>query len=133
MKAEKKPLGFWEVLAEFPPYYVRILAKTPKPGRGTDLAISDAEIAIGSGLDINRVREISRMMGWHAVTLLEFGAFTKACNFDPTSAADRRRCNQYEYICTRRKVIPFAYLRSSPKWESEFLPLVKMLKYRTAS
>lgn len=133
MKAKKKTLTFWDILKEFPPYYVRILAKNPRPGRGTDLAISDADVAIGSGLEISRVREISRLTDWNEVTIAEFLAFTTACNLDPTNSTDRRRSYQYEYICTKRKVIPFGYLRSSPKWESEFLPLVKLMKLRLKS
>jgi hypothetical protein len=133
LKSKKKPLGFWEVLTEFPPYYVRCLAKNPKPGRGADLAISDADIAIVADLEINRVREISRMTDWKEVRITEFLAFTTACNFDPTDSNDRRRAYQYEYICTKRKVVPFGYLRSSPKWESEFLPLVKIIMSRLRS
>lgn len=114
---------FWEGFSSCPPYYVRILARC-----GNARGMSDAEVAISSGIDINRVREIKFMVTWDDVTYRELLAFTTACGFDPTSAADRARAKRYEYICQTRDSTPFQYLRKHPKWESEFLPLLKILK-----
>lgn len=113
----------WEFFEAYPPPYCRLLAK--EPGGGTaDMAVTDAELAIRSGIPINRVREISRLDSWASVPLDEARRFFAACNFDPTSAQDRSRVNNYEKICTKRKSVPFHYLRRSPKWETEFLPLL---------
>jgi len=122
-----KHVTFWEALDKFPPGFVRMLAKN-----GAD-ALSDAEVAIGSGLTIDRVRQIKFLPTWQTVPLGEICAFFLACNFDPTNAEDRNRVYQYEYVCKKRKTIPFQYLRKHPKWESEFLPLVKEFQSRLRS
>jgi hypothetical protein len=123
-----KPIAtLWRVLEEFPPYYVRILAK--RPGSGLrDLGLTDADIAISSNIPISRVREINRMHNWHAVTLGELLAYTLACNFDPANPKDRCRVKQYEYLAKKRGYVPFQYLKKSPKYESEILPILHLLK-----
>lgn len=125
MKAGAKEITFWEALRHFPPYYVRMLAKN---GRAT--ALSDADIAIASGLEINRVRQIKCLTCWDDVTVGEMLRFTTACNFDPTRSKDRLRAHTYERVCQKRNVIPFLYLRKSPKWESELLPVLKILQQK---
>lgn len=123
--AEKRPT-VWEYLDAFPPPYCRCLAK--EPGSGVcDMAVTDAEVAIRSGIPIDRVREISRMENWDAVSLSEARAFFKGCNFDPTNQDCRKRVSQYQRVCQTRKSVPFTYLRRSPKWESEFQPLLLMI------
>lgn len=131
MKTGDKEITFWEALRKFPPYYVRILAK--RSAEEGNLAISDAELAIASGIPISRVREIARLDEWDSVTVGEVLAFTAACCFDPTKFSDRNRVIQYEYVCKKRGNTPFRYLRRHPKWESEFLPLIKMLKAKLAT
>lgn len=116
----------WEHLEKFPPIYVRLLAKKPQSGTG-QLAIADADLAILSGIPLARVREISRMANWDGVSYAEMRAFLHACNFDPTNVRHRNRVCNYENICQKRNKPPFHYLMRSPKWESEFLPLVRML------
>lgn len=120
-----KEITFWAAMQAFPPYYIRMLAKT-----GRVSALSDSDIAIASGIDLNRVREIKCMTNWDAVTFGEILRFTTACNFDPTRASDRERARKYEYVCQKRNVIPFQYLRKSPKWESEILPVMRLLQQR---
>lgn len=128
MKRAQSPLDCWSALEKFPPYYVRMLAK-----HKAATALSDAEIAISSGIPLNRIREIKLMSNWLTLTVAEVLAFTTACNFDPTSGSDRRRIDDYEAKCKKRKKVPFQYLRKSPKWESEILPLLKMLQSRQQS
>lgn len=118
---------FWKYLEEYPPPQCRLLAKLPGGGRMV-LAISDAELAISSGIDLNRIREISCSPNWDHISIGEMRAFFTACHFDPTLAAHRNRVTEYYRVCLKRKTKVFQYLRSHPKWESEFLPLVKLLR-----
>ncbi len=127
----KSYITYWEAWENYPPYYVRLLAKTQ--GNGRHNARSDANIAVASGIPINRVREIARLTCWDTVTHAEKLAFTTACEFDPTNADDRQREREYSRVCRIRGAMPFKYLRRHPKWHSEFLPLVKMLAERFTS
>lgn len=115
--------NYWQVWSEFPPYYVRLLAKS-----GPNTALSDAEIAIASGLDINRVRAIKILTEWDTVTHGEKLHYCAACNFDPTNLEDRTRARDYEYRCKVRNSVPFRYLTKSPKWAGELLPVLKLLQ-----
>lgn len=128
--AETRNPGHWQAFEDFPPYQVRLLAKRVGAGRDKNLAIDDAELAIRSGIPIDRLREIYRAENWDAVTHGEILAFTVACNFDPTNPRDRQRVRQYQYVCLKRKVRPFRYLMNSPHWESVFLPLIRLLASR---
>ena len=96
---------------------VRLLAKQ----RGAaGAALSDEEIAIGSGIPLARIQTISRMESWDTITLGELRAFLKACHFNPLDSADRNRLNAY-----RRKGPKFIYLKRSPHWNDTFLPLIR--------
>lgn len=117
----------WVYLREYPPIYVRLLAKHPGSGVSAHLAITDEEIAIASGMTIDRVREISRMNSWDPIPWGEIRRFTLACKFDPTNPVDRRRAAAYEIACKTRNKTPFQYLRNSPKFESQFLPLLQKI------
>ena len=112
----------WDYLAAFPPPYCRMLAKEPGSGM-VDMAVTDEELAIRAGIPVTRIREISRMENWDGVPHGEMRRFFNACNFDPTNAAHRERVTRYQSICQKRKSVPFQYLRRSPRWETEFLPL----------
>ncbi len=107
---------------------MRLLAKDH--GNVKHEARSDAQLAIASGIPINRIREISQLLSWDTVTFAEIIAFTAACSFDPTNTSDRRREEQYEIRCRQRNSKPFQYLRKHPKWHSEFAPLIKLLAHR---
>lgn len=124
--------SLWRALEDFPPYYVRLLAKKPGSGR-QDMAISDTEIAITSGIPLVRVRAIARSVDWKDVTVGEVLNFCVACNFDPASSADRQRVRQYEYVCKKRKKRPFQWLKLSPFYESELLPLIRMMQGKLLS
>lgn len=119
--------NFWKLIGEYPPPQVRLFAKTPGGGR-TASAISDEELAIATGITLARIREINYSPTWDGVTLSEMKAYFVACNFDPTNSVHRRRVEQYYHVCMNRQTRPFLYLRRHPKWESQFLPLVKLLK-----
>lgn len=123
----KAPATLWRSLEDFPPYYVRILAK--RPGSGLqNLGLTDSDIAIKSGIPLSRIREIARMANWHDCTVGELLNFTIACGFDPANPRDRQRVKQYEYVCRKRGKKPFQWLKMSPKYESEYLPLLQLLK-----
>lgn len=115
----------WQYFTQFPPPFVRLLAR--QGSGGATAAITDAELAIRSGLSIDRVRAISRMPNWDEVAIGEARKFFEACGFDPTCANHRQRVAVYEAVCRRRNSAPFFYLRRSPKWEGEFLPLIQLL------
>lgn len=118
----------WQNFADYPPYYVRLWAKN-----GPTTALSDAEIAIASGIDINRVREIKFMTDWNRVMVGEALRYCTACNFDPMNSADRIRARDYDYRCRQRNNVPFNYLKRSPKWASEILPVLLILKQKLIS
>lgn len=104
-------------ISEFPPILVRLLAK--QRGAAGE-ALSDQEIAIGSGISLSRVQAISRMESWDSITVGELRSFLKACHFNPLESADRNRLNAY-----RRKGPKFIYLKRSPHWNDTFLPLIR--------
>lgn len=123
---KRSPLTFWQALEHYPPVYVRLLAKKGTLGRAI-YALTDAELAIMTGMTIERIREISRMLTWDEVTLGECRSFCDAARFDPTVGSFRKRVYNYRARCQKLNQIPFHYLRVSPKWESEFLPLIRLL------
>jgi hypothetical protein len=126
----------WEYIDSYPPPYCRILAKKKGSGSG-DMAITDAELAIKTGIPLSRVQQISKMETWAGVTNAEMRSIFEAINFDPTNSQDRSRVNRYQLVCQKRHSTPFRYLRMSPKWETEFLPLFllsnRIMKSRIAS
>ena len=117
---------FWKFLEAYPPPFCRLFGKE-KGGGTADMAITDSMVALRSGLPIDRIRHIARQETWDDVPLGEMRKFLQACNFDPTNSLHRIRITKYEKSCKLRKVVPFRYLRQSPKWESEFLPLSLMV------
>lgn len=125
--------SMWRLLNEHPPALVRLLARRVTKGKRVEV-ISLSEIVIASGLSRARVTEISNSMTWNSVTFYEAERFIAACNFDPLSAADRNRKRAYETSCkTRSPKSKFQYLKQSPAWKTEFLPLIERLKSRKAS
>lgn len=127
MKRGQTEITFWEAWQKFPPAYVRLLAK-----QGHALGMSDAEISIASGIELNRVREIKVIVDPFAadspISMGEALRYSAACNFDPTNAKHRSRAHNYERICAKRNVTPFLYLRRHPKFESEILPVLLAYK-----
>lgn len=92
-------------------------------------AISREEIAITSGIPLARIIEISQSLSWDGITIPDPERFCAACHFDPTNPNDLRRQRNYAYVCNRKKMgrIPY-YLRASPYWLTEFLPLIQRLR-----
>ena len=94
-------------------------------------AVSLQEIAIAAGMPLHRVQQIAHSLTWENVTISEAERFILGCNFDPLNPADRNRQSAYERSCQNRS--PFAFLRKSPLWVTEFLPLIESLKSLHAS
>lgn len=127
MKKGHRETSFWDAWRKYPPAYIRLLAK-----QSHSIGMSDAEIAIASGIDLNRVREIKMIADpFAADARLTFGEalrYSLACNFDPTNPRHRVRAVKYERTCQQRNVIPFLYLRRHPRFESEILPVLMLYR-----
>lgn len=112
-------------LEAFPPIKCRLLAHNGN--NHTPRALTHAEIAIAGGFTLQRVMELSRMPDWENVTFGEMRRFCAACNFSPFSARDRRRLADNESKCLQRQSRPFQWLTRSPAYQTEFLPLIRLL------
>jgi hypothetical protein len=121
-------LQSWDALRSFPPIMVRLAARRLVAGKNVAF-LSNREIAIVSGITLDRVLDISQSFSFDEVTVGEAERFCRACNFDPTSAADRKRQREYIRICQKKTPgqLPH-FLRSSPHWEAEILPLIQRLR-----
>lgn len=124
----------WKYLTQNPPYLVRLMARRSVGGKNV-VSMSLAEIAIASGLPLHRVQEISLSDTWDSITVSEATRFCAACNFDPLSTQDRNRKAAYFRACQNVPPIQrFAFLRKSPTWKTELLPLISRLRsLRTSS
>lgn len=120
--------NFWKLMAKFPPVLVRLLARRRTGGKHV-VALSSEEIAIASGLTLERVREIQLSENWNEITLKEAELFCLGCRFDPCNFADRNRYRAYTNQCKNNPTKNWwKYLRTSPHWGSEFVPLVQTWK-----
>jgi hypothetical protein len=113
----------WTVFDEFPPIFVRILAREKViPNQKATSAVrvlSDEEISIRSGLTPDQVDSISQKHDWETVPVGTARLFCLGCNFD---MFDWRVRNSAFALA---KGGSFAYLRSSPEWKSKYMPLLK--------
>jgi hypothetical protein len=120
-----RSINFWNAFASHPPALIRLLARTRR-GK-TVVAITAEEIAIISGLTLSRVTEISLQTNWADVSLAEVERFCLGCGFDPTSSQHRNREKAYAKTCQQPRP-RFLWIRRSPRFASEFLPLIVALK-----
>lgn len=116
----------WKLLHDHPPALCRLFARRRLAGK-TVVSLSLREIAIASGLKLDRVTEISQQIDWKGVTVDEAEKFVAGCQFDPFNYQDRNRKQAYENACLRTKT-KFQFLRKSPYWESELKPLILRLR-----
>ena len=76
----------WAVVEEFPPIFVRLLARERilnANGKTSAVRVlSDEEIAINSGMEIARIKEVSKQYDWNEVEVGEAKQFCLGCNFD---------------------------------------------------
>lgn len=124
-----RALSFWAIWKEYPPIYIRLLARR-KVGSGKHIKdIPTEEIAIISGLPLARIEQIQQQLTRDGVSIPEMERYCLGCNFDPTNAADRTRLQAYLYACQKNPKRPtFLYLRKSPRWETVYRPLIRRLK-----
>jgi hypothetical protein len=123
----------WRILASTPPAMIRLMARRRIRGKHVR-AVSFEELAIASGIAPPRLREIIMSTSWDGITIPEAERFIAACGFDPLNPQDRNRKKSYELICQKRPPEKrFMYLRKSPWWEKEFLPLIRLLTLPKAS
>lgn len=124
----------WKILSNHPPCLVRLLARRKLTATSKQVrALSAQEVAIASGLTMARIQEISPMTSWDQVTVAEAERFVLGCGFDPLSASDRNRKTAYQRSCKSSSRAQFSYLRKSPQWKSEFVPLISRLRSLKAS
>lgn len=121
-------MRLWAYLDNYSPLVVRLCARRSIGGKHV-VALSSQEIAITSGLPALRVAEISWLLEWDEVLVGEARRFCAACNFDPTSRLDRERQAAYARRCLTYRPNQYPeYLRQSPLWQTEFLPLLRHLR-----
>lgn len=112
----------WAVFEEFPPIFVRLLARERilnTNGKTSAVRVlSDEEISINSGLSLDRVREISHYHDWSKMMVGESKIYCTGCNFD---LFDWKVRNSAYALATNGS---FAYLRSSPDWKMKYKPML---------
>lgn len=121
----------WKLLSEHPPALVRLYARRKFAGKNV-VVMTMQEIAIASGLPLQRCIEISKQATWDGITVTEAERFIAGCGWDPLSYVDRNRKNAYARSCQKTKS-KYHYLRSSPLWKAELLPLIQLLRSRLTS
>lgn len=112
----------WKHFETYPPAAVRVMARVKVVGK-TVRALTDEEIAIASGLPLDRVRAISQLLSWESVNFGDVRRFCLGCGFDPLSSTDRNRAGAY-----LRSKGRFAYLRKSPHFSTRFVTLINNLR-----
>lgn len=121
----------WKLLHEHPPALVRLCARRRVRGK-TVRALSIQEIALAAGLPLARVQAISQSVDWEGISIPEAERFVAGCGFDPLNGQDRNRQSAYRRAC-QKTPSKFAFLKRSPWWKTEFLPLIERLRSRKAS
>lgn len=113
----------WTCFEEFPPIFVRLLAreKVIPTHKATSAVrvLSDEEIAIRSGLDVGQVGRISQKHSWDDVPVATAKRFCEGCNFDLFDWQVRNRAFALANGGS------FAYLRSSPDWKGKYMPMLR--------
>ena len=114
----------WQVFEEFPPIFVRLLAREKVTRKGfknssSVRVLSDEEIAIRAGMTPDQVASISEKRDWDSIPVGVAKRFCTGCNFD---MFDWRVRNSAFALANGGS---FAYLRSSPDWKVKYFPMLK--------
>jgi len=111
---------FWKQCERYSPILVRLLARHPhgKP-------LTDEEIAVRSGNTLTplQVADLSQRATWGSVDVLTMRRYLTACGVDFCNRKQMKRIDAY-----LRSKPNFKYLRTSPAWNSFYLPL--MLRWK---
>jgi hypothetical protein len=113
-------LSLEQRLSRFTPITCRILARRVTPSGGV-IALTNEEIAAGSGLSVPEVVKISRLSSWDGVAVGVMLRFTKGCGIDLSS---RDNLKNHEAMKRRSYDDIPRYLRSAPHWEHQIKPLL---------
>lgn len=112
----------WSVFDEFPPIFVRLLAReriaSERGGTSAVRVLSDEEIAINSGMELQDIRFLSELAHWDDIAIGTAKQFCRGCNFD---LFDWRVRNSAFALAANGS---FAYLRSSPDWAKKYKPML---------
>lgn len=112
----------WAVFDEFPPIFVRLLARERilnTNGKTSAVRVlTDEEIAITSELGVDRVKDLSSKHNWDDINLGEAKKFCEGCNFN---LFDWQVRNSAYALATNGS---FAYLRQSPDWVKKYKPML---------
>lgn len=117
----------WEYLDNNPPWFVRVMARR-KVHAKVVVAVSDEELAISSGIKVDRLRAIYHQRNWDNIPVREIRAFCEACGFDPFSCKSRNRFHAYRSAVKSGRCVGFTYLKKSPWWTTVFAPLLQKMK-----
>lgn len=113
----------WTCFEEFPPIFVRLLAreKVTQTQKATSSVrvLSDEEIAIRSGLNLDQIGKISQKHSWDDVSISMARKFCDGCNFDLFDWQVRNRAFALANGGS------FAYLKSSPDWKGKYMPMLR--------
>lgn len=112
----------WGVFDEFPPVFVRLLARERilnANGKTSAVRVlSDEEISINTGMDIGKILRISELSEWDTISIADAKRFCLGCNFDLFDWTVRN--SAYALAANGS----FAYLRSSPDWGKKYKPML---------
>ena len=116
--------SFREKLQLFSPITCRILARVSgKHGEGIR-ALSDEEIAAGSGLSVPEIIKIYRSPSWDKIKIQDMFMFLKGCGIDLDNAEWFKENVKYMKSLTRRKSGLPKYIIKSQYWETVFKPIL---------
>ena len=112
----------WGVFDEFPPVFVRLLARERLlniNGKTSAVRVlSDEEISINTGFSIKKIELISSYSNWDLVSIMDAKSFCTGCNFD---LFDWKVRNSAYALSANGS---FAYLRSSSDWNAKYKPML---------
>lgn len=121
----KRHLSFWDWTKLISPVWARLLARIPH-GR----PLTDAEIALKSGLTMDRVFLIQHMTDWSSVSMVEAEMFLRGCGINFCDSRQMDRVRWYLPRPGKKTPVTFKYLRISPEWNTKYRPL--MLRARAS-
>lgn len=112
------PLSFADKLNNFPPIFVRLLARNGRSGNGCR-PLTTAHISARSGLPPALVEGLSLTTSWQAVPCCQMLAFTAGCGLPLDHPRTVKRTLDY-----LRHQPNFDYLYHHPQWRTYYRPML---------